>query len=474
MSVSQPGTSESLPVPRRAWQVLAVGSAGYVLFGFNSTATNLAFGSIADTFASQSESTVSWIASGYFIASAAFLPLGGRLADRMGRRRIFSVGLVGFALSALASAAAPTIWILIAARVAQAVAGALVIPASLAMALPEFPPSRRPSAVATWAAAGPLSAAIAPSAAAALLDATSWRWVYFVTAPIAAVALVASFLAASESRGDEAGGRLDLVGTVLAVSAVALVIVGISQGTGWGWTNPLTSSVIVAALALGGLFVIRSNRHPTPLLNLSLLQIPEVRIANAANFAMSVTSLAIWLVWPLFLIRIWDYSTARVGLAITVGPLAAGPAALFGGRLADRYGQRWLMIVGSAISTLAVAWSVVRLGPDPDYWRTIAPTIAGFGLGWGLSNPSMNSYALSSVSQGVYGEVNATFNTIRNLAAAVGTAGAIAIVGAADRVDAVAAYRRATLFFAVWVGLSWLIVTVGTWRNARRLAPAGV
>jgi len=454
-------------VSSRARRALAVGAGGYVLFGFNSTATNLAFGQIAETFNNVSESTVSWIASGYFIASAAFLPLGGRLADRLGRRRIFNIGLMGFALSALLSAAAPNVWILIAARVAQAVAGALVIPASLSMALPEFPAARRPSAVATWAAAGPLSASIAPSAAAWLLAGTSWRVVYLVSAPVALVALAASYLWVADSRGDDDGGRLDLVGTALAVVAVSLLIVGITQGTSWGWGSPLTSVTIVAALALGGIFLARSKSHPTPLLNLSLLRIPQVRLANGANFAMSVTSLSIWLIWPLWLSRVWEYSTPRVGLAITVGPLAAGPAALLGGRLADRYGQRWLMIVGSAISTAAVAWSAVRIGAEPDYVRTMLPSIAGFGLGWGLSNPSMNSYALSSVPLANYGEVNAAFNTIRNFGAAVGTAGAIAIVGSADRPDVIDAYRRAFIFFAIWVGVSWIIATVGTWHVAR-------
>ncbi|MCP4226813.1 MAG: MFS transporter [Actinomycetia bacterium] len=463
MSIDEGVDPRHRAVPRAAWRALAVGSAGYVLFGFNSTATNLAFGSIADTFSNVSESTVSWIASGYFVASAAFLPLGGRLADRLGRRRVFNVGLMGFAASALLSAVAPTVWLLIFARVAQAVAGALVIPSSLSMALPEFPAARRPSAVASWAAAGPLSAAIAPSAAAGLLGATSWRWVYFVSAPVALATLAASYVFVADSRGEDDEGRLDLIGTVLAVVAIALLIIGITQGPNWGWASPSTLAAIVAALAIGGIFTARSNRHPTPLLNLSLFRIPQVSIANAATFTMSVTSLSIWLVWPLWLIRVWGYSTSMVGLAITIGPLAAGPAALIGGLLADRYGQRWLMIIGTAISTTAVIWSIFRLGAEPDYLRTMMPTIFGFGLGWGLSNPSMNSYALSNVPQSVFGEVNAAFNTIRNLGAAIGTAGAIAFVGASDRLDVVDAYRRAYVFFAFWVGLSFVIVTVGTW-----------
>jgi predicted MFS family arabinose efflux permease len=254
----------------------------------------------------------------------------------------------------------------------------------------------------------------------------------------------------------------------VATVAIALLILGISQGSSWGWTDPATVVSVVASLLLGALFLARSSRHPTPLLNLSLFRVPEVSIANLANLLMSTTSLSIWLVWPLFLGRVWGYSTAQIGLAITAGPICAGPASLLGGRLADRYGQRWLMIVGSAIATGAVLLSYVRFGTEPDYVRDFLPTVAGFGFGWGLSNPSMNSWALSRVPQDVYGEVNASFNTIRNLGAAIGVSIAVAIVGSADRPDVLAAYDRANLFFATSIGLSCLTVIVGVLLVARR------
>ncbi len=459
-------------VPSKAWRALAVGAAGFVLFGFNSTATNLAFGAIADTFSDASESVVAWVASGYFIASAAFLPLGGRLADRLGRRLVFNVGLLGFALFAVISAVAPSVWILIAGRIGQAIAGALVIPSSLAMALPDFPAARRSSAVATWAAAGPLSAAVAPSAAAALLQVSSWRWVYFLSAPFALAAFGASLAFVSKSKADQDPGRLDLLGTVVATISIALLIVGISQSPDWGIANPSTIGVIVAAVVLGSYFLVRSSRHPTPLLNLSLFRIPEVTIANLANLFMSTTSLSIWLVWPLWLGRVWGYSTTRIGFAITVGPICAGMATLLGGRLADRYGQRWLMIFGSGLATCAVLWSFFMLGPEPDYAREFLPTIMGFGFGWGISNPSMNSWALSRVPQASFAEVNASFNTIRNLGGAVGVSTAVAIVGSADRSDVLAAYDRANLFFAAAIGLSCLTVTVGTLVLSRRRSAA--
>lgn len=455
-------------VPQRAWRALAVGSAGLVLFGFNSTATNLAFGAIADSFSDVSESVVSWVASGYFIGSAAFLPLGGRLADRLGRRRVFNAGLIGFAIFAIVSAVAPSVWVLIAGRVGQAMAGALVIPSSLAMALPDFPEHRRSSAIATWAAAGPLSAGIAPSAAAALLQFSSWRWVYFLSAPFALLVFGASLLFVRRSRDEVDQGRLDLVGTVVATLSIALLIIGISQSSEWGIIAPPTVAAVVAAVLFAAYFIVRSKRHPTPLLNLALFRIPEVAVANIANLLMSVTSLSVWLIWPLWLGRVWGYSTSRIGLAITVGPICAGAASLIGGRLADRYGQRWLMIFGSAIATSAVLWSYFMLGPEPDYVRELMPTIMGFGFGWGISNPSMNSWALARVPQAVFGEVNASFNTIRNLGGAMGVSVAVAIVGASDRPDVLQAYDRANLFFATSIGLSCLTVVVGTFLIARR------
>jgi MFS family permease len=441
---------------------------GLVLFGFNSTATNLAFGAIADDHPEVSESVVSWVASGFFIGSAAFLPLGGRLGDRLGRRYVFNLGLVGFCITALAAALAPSIWVLIAARAGQAVASALIIPSSLAMALPDFPQSKRSSAVATWAAAAPLSGALAPSAAAALLQVGSWRLVYFVSAPAAMIALAASFRYVRPSKPEQTSGRLDLVGTVLAVASIGLLVAGISQSNQWGIRSPLTLGTVAASVVVGVLFIRRSTSHPTPLLNLSLFGIPQVAVANVANLFMSTTSLSIWLVWPLWLSRVWGYSPGQVGLAVTVGPACAGLSTLAGGRLADRYGQRWLMIVGSAIATGAVVYSYFSLGAEPNYVTELMPTIMCFGLGWGMSNPSMNSWALSQVADAVYAEVNATFNTVRNLGAAIGISAAIAIVGSADRADVLAAYDRANLFFATSIGLSCLAVTIGTAWIARR------
>lgn len=443
-----------------AWRALAIGAAGFVLIGFNSTATNIAFGDIADSFPSVPETTVSWVASGYFIGTAALLPLGGRIADRHGRRTVFLAGVAGFAVTAVLSALATTIWLLIGARVLQAIAGALVIPASLSMVLPMFPPSRRSTAVASWAAAGPLSAAIAPSVAAAVLEISNWRVLYFLSAPVAAAILVIGLRQLRDVRPDESTGRLDVLGTVLGTLAIALVVVATGKGNDWGWTSLATVGCYAGSVVALAAFIVRSNRHPEPLLDLSLFRLRTVWMTNLANTLISVTSLSIWLVWPLYLRRVWDYSAFDVGVALTAGPICAGTMSLVGGRLADRFGHRWPITVGSAVMVGAVAWSWLLLDPDGTYWTSFLPSIAAFGFGWGLSSPAMNSLVLLQVPESRWSEGNAAFNMLRNVGAAIGTAGAIAILGDSDRSDLIAAFDRTYRFFFAWTLAALLVIVV--------------
>lgn len=439
---------------------------GYVLVGFNSTATNIAFGDIADTFASTPETTVAFVSSGYLIGTAAFLPIAGRIADRSGRTRIFLLGVLLYAISAVGSAIAPTIWILIAARVVQSIAGALVIPASLSMVLPLFPASRRSTAVATWAAAGPLSAAIAPSLSAAVLQVSDWRWLYFISAPAA----VATFLFARSQLRDSTdpvpGGQLDFIGAALGTASIALLVFGVGKGNDWGWSSALIVGCFAVAVGSGAAFFWQSKRHPEPLIELSMFRERHVWVANLANTLVSVSSLAIWLVWPLYLSRIWGYSSLQVGLALTLGPVAAGTMSIVGGRVADRFGHRWPIQIGTLIMVFAVGWCWLVLHEDGTYVANFLPGIASFGFGWGFSSPTMNSFALSAVPEPLWGSMNAAFNMLRNVAGAIGVAAAVAFIGASDRVDIIEAFDRAFAFFFVCTAAAALVVTLLMPRSA--------
>jgi EmrB/QacA subfamily drug resistance transporter len=450
-------SAEGAPIPGRAWRALVVGCLGFSLMSFNTTATNLAFGDIQAEFVGTSSAAMSWVASVSFIGLASLLPVSGRLADRLGRRRVFRAGLCTFAVGSVLSAVAPGVVVLIVARLVAAAGGALILPSSLAVILPEFPKERHFRAVAFWSATGPIASALAPGLSALLLAVANWRVLFLVSAPVALVAFAASFGVLRESRASDVQGTLDVLGVVLGTAAVGAIVFAASFGAELGWTNGVIVGSFLAAAVLLPVFVQRCRVHPQPLLNLTVFTLPAVAVANVANFLLNFTSLANWLVWPLFFSRVWGFSKLETGLALLPGPILGGFFTILGGRLSERFGHERLVAWGAAIATVAVLWPVVFLGEEPDYW-SIFPAMALFGTGWSLTNPPLNSGVVSRVAADLYGEVNAAFNTVRNIAAALGIAVAVAVLGPADRVDPLGAYRTAFIVLAVSVAGCWAVL----------------
>jgi EmrB/QacA subfamily drug resistance transporter len=400
---------------------------------------------------------MSWVASIFFIGLASLLPVSGRLADRLGRRRVFRAGLLTFAVGSVLSAAAPGVVVLIAARLVTAAGGALILPSSLAVVLPEFPKERHFSAVAFWSATGPVSSALAPGLSALLLAAANWRVLFLASAPIALAAYAGTFGSLRESHATDRSGSLDLLGVLLGTGFVAAIVFGASFGAERGWTDTAIVGAFLAAVVLLPVFVRRCRSHPRPLLDLSVFTMKPVVVANIASFLLNFTSLANWLVWPLFFSRVWGYSKLETGLALLPGPILGGFFTILGGRISERIGHERLVAWGAAIATVAVVWPVVFLGTEPDYLR-IAPAMALFGAGWSLTNPPLNSGVVSRVAPDLYGEVNASFNTVRNIAAALGIAVAVAVVGPAGRPEPLAAYRTAFVVLSVSVAACWAVL----------------
>jgi len=447
----------AVDVPRRAWWALAVGSLGFSLMSFNTTATNLAFGDISADFTGAGAGTLSWVASIFFIGMAALLPVSGRLADRLGRRRIFRAGLATFAVGSMLSAIAPSVYVLILARLVTAAGGAMILPSSLAVVLTEFPKERHFSAVAFWSATGPLASTLAPGLSAMVLAAANWRVLFALSTPVALLALAGTFGSLRETRSDNRGGSLDLIGVVVGTAAVAALVFGASFGSQEGWASPTIIGAFLASAVLFPLFVQRCRTHPQPLLNLKVFTLPPVAVANVANFLLNFAGLATWLVWPLFFSRIWGFSKLQTGLALLPGPCISGVVTALGGRLTSRFGHERLVAYGAFIATIAVCWPLVFLPEQPNY-PLVAPALGLFGMGWSLTHPPLNSGVVSRVEPDLYGEVNASFNTVRNIAGALGIAVAVTIVGPADRPDPLAAYHRVFIVFAAGVALCWVVL----------------
>ena len=452
-------------IPARAWKALAVSAAGAVLVSFNSTATNIAFDDLTLAFPNSGQSVVSWTSSGFFIGLAGFMLVGGRLADRNGRRLIFRLGMIGFVISALLSAIAPNIWLLIAARVLQAISGAFVLPASLAMILPEFPRERHGTAVGVWAATSPIASAIAPTVAATMLEFASWRWLYFISAPIAALTLLAGWRLLRESKADSAPGRLDVIGVTQGTVAITLMVFAVSQGPAWGWTHPMVVGSLAVASVLLPLFVMQSRRHPAPLLNLSLFAEKPVWTANLANFLVHVAGMSSWLMWPLYMSRVWGWDKFTIGIALTPGPVCSGIATSVAGRLSDRFGYTWMIRIGALILVAGMSWEWYAIEAEANYFTSLFPTIAAMGTGWAMVSPQLNGSLLQHVHKNYWGEANASFNTVRNVAAALGIAVAIALVGEATGIEAAAAFEPLWIFYvAVMVLLAltvWMLIPTG-------------
>lgn len=423
----------------RANQALVVAATAMLLVSFVGTATNIAVPVLEDEFASESLATISWVVSAFNVTMVTFMLLGGRLADRLGRRRVFLTGMMLFAVGAALSGLAPGIGWIIAARVVQAVGAALVLPSSLAAVLPLFDRQRHATVVSMWSSMGILGAAAAPTVAAAVLQVASWRAVFLIAAPIAALAFIGGLLVLEPDPGADDAAPLDVVGTIAGTTAVGGLVLVIVQGRVWGWSDPLILSVTALALVNAVLFTQSSMFHPEPLIDLDLFRIRSFTVVTVASALLATSTTASWFLYPLFMIEIWEYSIFQVGLAMTPGPLVLVFAAVSAGRFADRHGYRRMLVLGASLATFGTAWMASWLAPGTSYWVAFLPGTVSIGLGMALMLGPGNSAALRDVPEAQLGAGNAIYNTARIFGGALGVAVVAAIIGdaiGAGRLDA--------------------------------------
>ena len=433
-------------VPRSSWLALGLAALTYTVISITLTGTNIAFPAITDEFSGTSRATLSWALSGYSIALATFMVPAGRLSDRRGRKRMFFAGVWLFLAASLICLVAPTANVFVAGRILQGVGGSLTVPTSLALVLPGFPAGRRTSAVAAWTASGTVGAAIAPSLSALIVENFGWRYIYLLAVPVAVVVLVGGRTLLSESQPILDSKKLDLVGFPMGTIAIGLVAFVIVQAPGLGWSHVAIVAALVGVVCLLPLFVARSLRHPAPLLDLRVFSARPVWTVTVAGLFFSMLGASTWVVWPLFLTEVWDYSLVQAGLAITPAPICASSFGLLSGYLADRFGRRPLIAFGTLFPIAAMLTMALRWGAEPNYLTGFLPGIILFGTGFGLTFSSLNTAALDGQPEAMYGEVNAGFNTVRNLASGMGVAVAVAILGDADTIT----FDRFDRFFFVF------------------------
>lgn len=434
---------------RHARNTLAISGLAVLVTFLDTTVLFVAFPDITATFASAGPASLSWVLNAYTIAFAALLVPAGKLADRVGHKRVFLVGSALFTTASVACAVAPTLNVLIAVRVVQATGAAALIPSSLALVMRAFPREKLPVAVAIWGAMGAAAGAVGPTLGAALVDAASWRWVFVINVPAGVVIAIFGRRVLRESSDPET--RIPAIAGVVLIAAVAaLASLAVVQSDDWGWIDARTIGAFLASAVLLVAFVLHQQRTNAPALDLELMKIPNYAWANVATFAFGTAFSAMFFGSFLFMTRVWGYSVLRTGIGVTPGPLLVAILAPRFGKLAGRIGQRPLLVAGGLVFASAGVWRMLVLGTQPHYLTAFLPSMVLTGVGVALCIPQLSSViaqALPSNRAGVGGAAN---QAIRQFGGTLGVALTIALIATPrSPADALATFDRVWILLVV-------------------------
>jgi len=420
-TVSEAGTAAN---PRR-WWILSICCLSLLIVGLDTTIVNVALPSIhRDLHASLAG--LQWIIDAYTLVLASFLMLSGSTADRLGRKRIFMTGLTIFVIGSAACAAAPSLDVLVAARVVQALGGSMLNPVALSIVRDVFTDQReRAQAIGLWGAMLGFSIALGPIVGGVFVDTIGWRYVFLVNVPVGLIALVLAAAYVPESRAPHAR-RIDPVGQVLVIVALATLTFGIIEGGSRGWTSPLILAAFAVTLVSVAILMPYELRRFEPLI--------EFRFFRSVPFAgASATAVCAFASFGAFLFLNTLYLQDARGYSALDAGLATLPLAVFlvilppvSGRLVGSYGNRRPLIlagIGLTIGPLLLT----GLTPHTPIWRVFVAYIA-FGIGNGFVNAPITNTAISGMPAAQTGVAAAIASTSRQVGSTVGIALAGAVV----------------------------------------------
>ena len=404
----------------RRW-VLTASILGSSLAFMMASITNVALPAIQETYGA-TVTQMQWIASVYTVLLAALTLTGGAVGDRFGRRRVFQAGIAGLALSSIAGSLAPNASALIAARAAQGLAAALLVPNSLALLSAAFPRAERGAAIGSWSAATSLVGAVSPMLGGWFVDAGSWRIAFATIVPVAIVALAVAARRVPDPPVMRGAPPVDWLGATLATVGLFGVVSAIIAGG--------ATSVSVAALA-GGIaalvaFAIRERRTPVPMVPPALFASRSFVGANGLTLLLYLGVTGAFFVLPFNLVQVQGYSSTATGAAFLPFALLVGVLSRPVGALADRIGARPLLVAGPAVTALGLAAFAVP-GIGGSYWATFFVPMVLTGVGMALTVAPLTTTVLASVGPAHAGVASGVNNTVARLGAVL----AVAIVGVA-------------------------------------------
>lgn len=398
---------------RGRWVITAT-VLGSGIAALDATVVGIALPTIGTEF-SVGLGSLQWVVNGYTLTLAGLLLLGGSLGDRYGRRRVFIIGVVWFALASLLCGIAVNAPMLIAARLLQGVGGALLTPASLAILQASFAPGDRSKAIGAWSGLGGVAVAFGPFIGGYLIDSVSWRLVFFINLPLALAVLLITARHVPESRDPEASHHLDLTGAVLAALGLAGVTYGLTYGPDGGWTTPAVLLSLGAGVAALLTFVAVELRSPGPLLPMSMFRSGQFSSTNVVTFTVYGALGAMLFLLPLQLQQVSGYSPIQAGtslLPVTVLMLLFSSRS---GALAARIGPRLQMSAGPLVVAAGMVL-IARIDQSGGYLTHVLPGVLVIGAGLAITVAPLTSTALSAAPMQHAGIASAVNNDVARVA----------------------------------------------------------
>jgi EmrB/QacA subfamily drug resistance transporter len=412
----------------RKWWTLGAMCFALFMIMLDNTVVNVALPSIQRDL-DASIAGLEWTVNGYTLSFAVLLASGGRLGDIFGRRRMFLTGVVIFAATSATAGFAPDQTSLVISRIVQGVGAALMMPGTLSIITDAFPPHERGKAMGTWAGVSALALAVGPVLGGFLTEHVSWRAIFYLNIPVAIGAVVATLFAVRESRDTTVGREVDYAGVVVLTAGLTALVLALVEGNAWGWGSPeILGLIAVAAIALPG-FVAVERRVKAPMVQFELLSdrnfLGAVIVALVISFAM----LGVFFFLAIYMQNILGYSALEAGVRFLPSTLAIVAVAPIAGRLADRFGPRWLIVGGLAILSLSL-FSFTGVAVDSTY-LDLLPGFMLLGIGIAMTMSPMTSAAMNAVAVEKAGIASGVLSMFRMVGGSLGVAVTGAIFQAA-------------------------------------------